>query len=215
MSIAEFEAEDFRPLAEVGFAELRGEGYYACGAEVRFAWYLQRCRAGRERSNGKRDDNGRFISSGTASELNSAGDLSIGTIIPYQPTDIPHQPTATVTVTDSNTSSSQQAARFDFEEIYKNYPRKVGKSEGIKRAKAKIKTEKDYQDLATAIERYRGYCKENGFEGKYIKQFSSFMSSWKDWLDPETGSVEGKPKARVRSIEEALAEIKGEQKNAS
>lgn len=45
MPIAEFESEDFRPLAEVGFAEQRGEGYYAAGAEERFGWYLQKCRA--------------------------------------------------------------------------------------------------------------------------------------------------------------------------
>lgn len=45
MPIAEFEAEDFRPLAEVGFAEIRDDGYYAAGAEERFAWYLQKCRA--------------------------------------------------------------------------------------------------------------------------------------------------------------------------
>lgn len=45
MPIAEFEAEDFRPLAEVGFAELKEDGYYAAGAEERFAWYLQKCKA--------------------------------------------------------------------------------------------------------------------------------------------------------------------------
>lgn len=45
MSIEEFEADEFSVLAEVGFAEMRENGYYAAGSEERFAWYVQRCRA--------------------------------------------------------------------------------------------------------------------------------------------------------------------------
>jgi hypothetical protein len=77
---------------------------------------------------------------------------------------------------------------FDFEVLYQKYPRKIGKSEGIKRCKAQIKTETDYQDLSLAIDRYSSYLRQQGTEAKHIKHFSSFMSVWRDWLDPETGS---------------------------
>lgn len=85
--IHEFEAEDFRPLAEVGLAEQRGDGYYASGSEERFGWYLQRCRAGRERAKANRDEAGRFQRN-TPSDPTApdpAGEKPSGTVIPYQP----------------------------------------------------------------------------------------------------------------------------------
>lgn len=41
----EFEFEGFKPIAESKLAERRDSGWYAPGAEERFAWYLQKCRA--------------------------------------------------------------------------------------------------------------------------------------------------------------------------
>jgi hypothetical protein len=51
---AEFEAEGFGPLLQVGLAENRPEGVYACGGNKRFAWYLQLCRASRAGVEAKR-----------------------------------------------------------------------------------------------------------------------------------------------------------------
>lgn len=86
---------------------------------------------------------------------------------------------------------------FPLEEIYLLYPRKEGKSEGIRRLKSQIKTADDFQSVQCAVMNYKKHCIEKGLEGKFIKHFSSFVSSWRDWLDPEAGSVDseiGKPR---------------------
>lgn len=85
---------------------------------------------------------------------------------------------------------------FDFESLYKKYPRKEGKQKGLIICKAQIKTEIDFSLLSKAIDSYITHCSKNITDPKYIKMFSTFMGSWRDWLDPQTGTVE-KPKKEL------------------
>lgn len=55
MSSEEFQEEDFSPILESGLAESRANGIYAKGAEERFDWYLQKCRASRSARQKKSD----------------------------------------------------------------------------------------------------------------------------------------------------------------
>lgn len=77
--------------------------------------------------------------------------------------------------------------KFDFETLYKNYPRREGKTGGIKIAKREIKSPEDFEALSKAIDRYRKV--KSGSEPQYILLFSTFMGSWRDWLDPDAGKV--------------------------
>lgn len=43
MPDAKFRAGKWQPIADVGLAEKRGEGWYARGSEVRFEWYASTC----------------------------------------------------------------------------------------------------------------------------------------------------------------------------
>lgn len=71
--------------------------------------------------------------------------------------------------------------KFDFEEVYKGYPLKKGKSKGMKLCMSQIKTLDDYQSLVTAV---KNYAKEvHGSENRYIKHFSTFMNCWRDYLE--------------------------------
>jgi hypothetical protein len=47
------------------------------------------------------------------------------------------------------------------------------------------------------------HCKINATEPRYIKHFSSFMTCWKDWADPETGTAL-KEKTLLERIKEAV-----------
>jgi hypothetical protein len=67
---------------------------------------------------------------------------------------------------------------FDFDALYAEYPRHEGKAEGMKRCKAQIKTQQDYDNLKMAIANYKAIAKE-----PYIKHFSSFMTNWKDYIE--------------------------------
>ena len=79
---------------------------------------------------------------------------------------------------------------FDFQEIYRKYPRKRGKDRGLRACEKQIKTEADYRDLQTAVARYKESVRRDGTEMKFIKHFSTFMGDWRDWIDPETGGGE-------------------------
>lgn len=81
-----------------------------------------------------------------------------------------------------NTSKSTKV-KFDLEKIYAEYPKKEGKKLGMNKLKRIIKTEEDFNKVLASV---RNYSKlKYGTELKFIKQFSSFMSSWEDYLKIE------------------------------
>lgn len=72
---------------------------------------------------------------------------------------------------------------FDFEALYAKYPRKEGKTRGMDQCRRQIKTAADFHALDRAVETYRAAV--TGHERRFIKQFSSFMSCWRDYLEPQ------------------------------
>lgn len=104
-------------------------------------------------------------------------------------------------------SASPRCEIFNFEDLYKKYPRKEGKSRGMKICKAQIRSPEDYAALQKAIDRYAAHCIAKVSDPKFIQLFSTFMGSWRDWLDPATGTVSvalsspDKPKSRYTQEE--------------
>lgn len=82
---------------------------------------------------------------------------------------------------DTHEHSASVPARFDFEALYSKYPRKVGKTQGIKRCETQIKTQEDYDLLSRSIDNYARQVKDS--EPKFIKHFSSFMGVWRDYAE--------------------------------
>lgn len=83
---------------------------------------------------------------------------------------------------------------FDFEFLYKIYPLKKGKSEGITRLKKFITSQEDFDSFKIAVKNYTRDIQARGTEAKYIKHFSSFVGNekiqpWKDWLDADAGTA--------------------------
>lgn len=74
---------------------------------------------------------------------------------------------------------------FDFESLYKKYPRKQGKGAGLKKCASQIKSQKDFDLLSTAIDNFSSYMRDSGRDIELIPYFSTFMTNWRDWLDPE------------------------------
>ena len=92
--------------------------------------------------------------------------------------------------TDGRTNGQlPPSAVFDFEKIYEKYPRKEGKTKGLKQCVAQIKTQEDFDFLCSSVDRYRRKILADGTDPKFIKHFSSFMSSWRDWIDPHVGKT--------------------------
>lgn len=78
---------------------------------------------------------------------------------------------------------------FDFDSLYQKYPRKLGKTAGLIKARAQIKSQAEYDDLSLAIEKYSEYITREKTEPQFIKHFSTFMTSWRDWLDTGVGAA--------------------------
>jgi hypothetical protein len=83
--------------------------------------------------------------------------------------------------------STNPEIKFDFEILYKKYPRKEGKTRGIAICKTQVKTQEDYDLLSKAIDVYISHCIVNKTEPRFVKHFSSFMTTWRDWLSLDIG----------------------------
>ncbi|MEN0058915.1 MAG: hypothetical protein AAGB31_08775 [Bdellovibrio sp.] len=97
-------------------------------------------------------------------------------------------------IVDIKGGLGEKEIRTQAEIIYKkHYPRKVGRSDGLDKASKDLKTEQDLVDFESAIVRYATDCATKKTEAKYIKHFSTFVSTWRDWLEPDAGDG---PKAK-------------------
>lgn len=108
---------------------------------------------------------------------------------------------------DKDKESEQKFKVYDadLEIIYKSYPLKKGKHKGFEKARREITSARELDDLRFAVNAYKADVERNKTKPEYIKHFSTFMSEWKDWLDPETGSA-----ISVASSRADLSEIFGE-----
>jgi hypothetical protein len=80
--------------------------------------------------------------------------------------------------------SSNGDCFFDFEKLYNDYPRKKGKSRGLKICSKEIKTADDYSALALAITNYKADLVKEKTKPNFVKHFSTFMGEWRDWIEP-------------------------------
>lgn len=90
--------------------------------------------------------------------------------------------------TDITNNTNEQArpreSVFDFESLYQAYPRKIGKTPGIKKAQQGVKSQADYDALAKAIAHFTAHHVREKTELRFIPYFSTFMTSWRDWINP-------------------------------
>jgi hypothetical protein len=75
----------------------------------------------------------------------------------------------------------------DLLELYALFPKKVGKTKGVERFKAQLKTRERFELAKLAVTKYRDYCQEKKIESQFVKQFDTFANCWEDCLDPEFG----------------------------
>lgn len=69
----------------------------------------------------------------------------------------------------------------ELDAIYARYPRKDGKTRGMKIA-ARLDAS-DLPDLARAVDNFAARMRDEGREREHIKQFDTFMGCWREYLD--------------------------------
>ena len=85
-------------------------------------------------------------------------------------------------VKDKVKDKVKEKALFDFDIVYLNYPKKIGKKEALIHFNASVKTDQDWVDINKAVDNYNAYIQSKGIEEKYIKHASTFFNNWKDWV---------------------------------
>lgn len=69
--------------------------------------------------------------------------------------------------------------------VYQAFPRKEGKTPGLKRLAPQLKSEGDAAAARLAAENYAGHVKAEGRELAHVKLFSTWVGEWRDWVTPE------------------------------
>jgi hypothetical protein len=73
---------------------------------------------------------------------------------------------------------------LDLEAVYRAYPRKVDKSNGLDALRKSVKTPEDYAFCLVAVRNFAAYHARERTEDKYIPYFGKWARRWKDWLEP-------------------------------
>lgn len=173
-------------LIDVGLAEKKEHGIYIKGSESNFKWLLQKQAAGKSSAESKR-----IKRAMESTDVNGRSTASNGS----QPLTL----TPSLTLKKENIKKEKSKRVLDselvfrIEQIYSSlYPRKEGKSAGLKKLANEINFE-NLSDFETAVKNYSSRVKDQ--ETKFIKHFSSFATCWRDYLTLEQETK--KPKYQV------------------
>jgi hypothetical protein len=76
---------------------------------------------------------------------------------------------------------------FELDYLWELYPRKIKRTLGMKKLSKIVTSDKVYNDLENAITCYANHVKHT--EKQYIMHFTTFLSSWSDWIDFEEEEI--------------------------
>jgi len=85
-----------------------------------------------------------------------------------------------------NKLTNKQYIAQAFEELWLEYPKKLGKKQAQRHFMASVTSEEDVENARQALINYKNsrYCIEE--EGRYIKHGSTWFNNWADWItNPE------------------------------
>lgn len=90
----------------------------------------------------------------------------------------------------NNNKEEDKNFEKEIEKIYsEHYPLKIGKQKGVEKLVREIRSQHDLDQLVAAIAKYKASIKP-GTEPKFIKHFSTFATTWREWLDDAAGSAD-------------------------
>lgn len=99
------------------------------------------------------------------------------------------------------------APDFDFDLLWRRYPKKIGKPEAIRHFNSTVKTLPDWQAVNRALDNYLTYLKTESTDRKFIKHGSTWFNQWRGWSE---GSTHGSDDSKGTTDYAALARAKRE-----
>ena len=88
-----------------------------------------------------------------------------------------------VKLVKSSKGKLKDTKTFPFEEIWAQYPKRVGKKEAERHFRASVKTEQDWEDIQTALKNYLEYLKRKQEIEEFIQYGSTWFNNWRDWVN--------------------------------
>jgi len=89
---------------------------------------------------------------------------------------------------ETKKDTAKEDADALFAQIYKAYPRREGRKAG-RRVFNSIEDAEKYKQLVVAVNNYAQLIAQQKTEMKYVKQFSTFMNNWEDYIEkPDSDS---------------------------
>lgn len=79
---------------------------------------------------------------------------------------------------------AQPSEKFDFASVYDAFPRKKGKTKGIARLKATVRTPEAFEQLQRAVKHAVAMYAAEGTELQFVPHFSSWVGTWQDFINP-------------------------------
>jgi hypothetical protein len=79
---------------------------------------------------------------------------------------------------------------FDFEFVWKKYPKPVGKKKAVVHFNASVKSEADFKDINAALE---NYLKTKEVKNGYIQNGSTWFNNWRDYINYRDPTDDGIP----------------------
>jgi hypothetical protein len=152
-----------------GLAERIGNLIKVKGIDEQFSWLTQRFNAG--------------IKSGLTRSGNRQNERPLTDVDGREPLTL--SPSLSLSLNSKKKNKQKKKppldslAEFDFEKLYAEYPRKIGKKKGMQICAREVKSEEDFLQLERAIKNYAAHVL--GKEIRFVKHFSSFMAEWQDW----------------------------------
>jgi uncharacterized protein YdaU (DUF1376 family) len=77
--------------------------------------------------------------------------------------------------------------KYDFNIIYDQYPKKLGKKQAESHFNSSIKTDQDFENIKKALNNYL-QCKQ--VKDGYIQNASTWFNNWQDWINYEEPKTE-------------------------
>ncbi len=76
----------------------------------------------------------------------------------------------------------EKAGTFDFDSLWKRYPKRLGKKEALRHFKATVKTDEDWQNINKALDNYL-HSKNVKENTQFIQHGSTWFNNWQDWIE--------------------------------
>jgi hypothetical protein len=89
----------------------------------------------------------------------------------------------------------------DFEVIWQQYPKKIGRKDALRHFNASVKTAEGLIKIGAALENYLYYSRDK--EERYIKNGDSWFNNWEDWIKDPTDTRSDAFKKAERTYHES------------